>query len=103
MATNYFTNDITAARSIFEGLGLKGERATAAAAFLAAETDDDRQAVVDVFSAGMVRRGLRQIARRLERKDDDNADLFWRLRDDIDPDDGEVFRVDADADPYVAV
>lgn len=102
MATNFFNNDITAARLIFEGLGLKGERPNAVAAFLAAETDDDRQAVVDVLGAGMVRRGLRQIAQRLDRKGDDSADLFWRLRDDIDPDDGEVFRVDPEADEYVA-
>lgn len=94
--TNGFTADITTARLTLEGLNLKGERPAAVLAFLQAETDDERLAVVESRGAGMIRRGLRQIANRFERKgDQDLADVFWALRDDIDEEDDTVFVIEA--------
>lgn len=93
MSNNTFTQDLTIAREVFPTLHLKGERPMAVKEFLDAQTDDDRQNVVDGLGAGLIRRGLRQIAQRMDKVDHDKADVFWALRDDIDPD-GEVFHLD---------
>jgi hypothetical protein len=96
MSNNTFNNDLTVARKAMESLNLKGLRPQAVRAFLEATTDDQREDAVAEWGAGMVRRGLRQIAQRFDRKqDEETADVFWALRDDIDEETGDVFRVEA--------
>lgn len=96
MTNNTFTNDLSVARKALEPLNLKGVRPAAVKAFLDAKTDDDREDAVSEHGAGMVRRGLRQLAQRFDRKgDEETADVFWALRDDIDEETGDVFRVEA--------
>lgn len=85
--TTQFQFVLVAARAAVESLNLKGSRSTAALDFIRAESADDRQDVVDEHGAGMVRRGLRQLARA--QKDEEVAGAFWLLRDMIDAD-GEV-------------
>lgn len=96
--TNTFTADLSTALEVFNTLNLKGVRPQAVRAFLEAKSDEQREDAVAEFGAGMTRRGLRQIAQRFERKGaQETADVFWALRDDIDEETGEVFRVEADA------
>ncbi len=95
--TNGFESDLLVARMAVSALNLKGQRPAAVAEFLTATTDDERQAVVEHRGAGLVRRGLRQFARRFDRKGDtETADVFWALRDDIDEEDDTVFRIESE-------
>lgn len=95
MSKHTFNNDITSALEVLNTLNLKGERPQAVRAFLEAKTDNEREDAVSEWGAGMVRRGLRQIAQRFDRKqDEETADVFWALRDDIDEETGDVFRVE---------
>lgn len=90
-----FHLDLDMAALAVAGLHLKGARPSAVAEFVNAKSDEEREAVVERHGAGMIRRGLRQFARRFEGKgDQEGADIFWALRDDID-EDGEVFHLDA--------
>lgn len=89
--TTEFVFVVNAAREAIKDLNLKGSRSTAGIAFINAESDDDREAVVETFGAGRVRRGLRQLARG--QKDADVAGAFWYLRDLIDAD-GSVLTED---------
>lgn len=91
---NAFQADIDLALATLVSLNLKGERPTAAMAFLSATTDDEREAATDEFSPGFIRRGLRQLAIRCEKDGNQAAaDAFWALRDDIDPEGVEIFRI----------
>ena len=93
---NAFQADIDLALATLNTLNLKGERPTAARAFLEATSDDEREAACEEFGYGFIRRGLRQLAIRAEKDGNQNAaDAFWALRDDIDPDGVEVFRIAA--------
>lgn len=95
MNTNAFITDITTARNALVALKVKGERADMVNALLNAATDDERDAVVEGYAAGELRRGLRHFALVFEGKaDQDMADVFWALRDDIDEDDDTMFRVE---------
>lgn len=96
---NTFNTDLNTARETLASLNLKGDRPKMVAELLAAETDDAREAVVEKFGAGHLRRGLRQLARRFEGKatpNQDLADVFWALRDDLDESDDTIFRVELD-------
>lgn len=92
-------NEITfitnAARTALSSKKAAGARSKAAADFVAAKTDAERQAVVDEHGAGKVRRGLRQFATKAFGKDEEVAANFLWLRDLIDID-GEVEAVAAD-------
>lgn len=91
--TAQFAADLTVAREVFATLNLKGERPMAVKAYLDADTDDQRQEVIDGIGAGMIRRGLRQIANRLDAQDrTGDAAAFWSLRDDVQ--DGDQFHVE---------
>lgn len=94
--TNAFLADLTAARDALVALKVKGERADMALALLNADSDDARDAVVEGYAAGELRRAFRHFALVFEgRNDQDTADVFWALRDDIDEDDDIMFRVEA--------
>lgn len=82
--TQQFASDLAIAVEVFPSLNLKGVRPTVAGRFILADNDEDRQAVLNEVGGGLVRRGLRQIAIRLDREDraSDGA-AFWSLRDDI--------------------
>lgn len=96
MNTNAFLADITTAREALVALKVKGERADMVNALLTAESDDARDAVVEGYAAGELRRGLRHFALVFEAKaDQETADIFWALRDDIDEDDDTMFRVES--------
>lgn len=89
--TNTFKSDVTAATKALESLNLKGTRPAAVRAFLAAQQGKSSIVPVDTLSAGTVRRGLRQLARRFDHQGDSAmADVFWALRDDIDESDDVV-------------
>jgi hypothetical protein len=93
--TNAFLADITTAREALVALKVKGERADMVNALLAADGDDARDAVVEGYAAGELRRGFRHFALVFEAKgEQDTADVFWALRDDIDEDDDTMFRVE---------
>lgn len=84
MNTNTFKSDVKTARTAVEGLNLKGTRPAAVLAFLVAQGNSNSIVVPDDLSAGTVRRGLRQLARRFDHAGDaDMADVFWALRDDV--------------------
>lgn len=85
--TDLFVADIDVVREVMATLNLKGARPTAVLAYVEAEDDTARQEVLDRIGGGMIRRGLRQIAARLDRQGDPNAAAFWSLRADIDGDD----------------
>lgn len=87
---NEITFITTAARTALDGRKAAGARSKAAAAFVAANTDAERQAVVDEHGAGKVRRGLRQLATKAFRKDEEVGNLFFWLRDLIDEATGDV-------------
>lgn len=86
--TTEFAFIVTAAKAAVESLNLKGSRSTAAIAFIEADDDFTREAVVESYGAGKVRRGLRQLARA--QKDADVAGTFYAMRDLIDTD-GTVY------------
>lgn len=90
-------NEITfitaAAAAALEGKKAAGARSSAAAAFVAAASDAERQAVVDEFGAGKVRRGLRQFTKG---QDEEVAAAFFYLRDLIDEGTGDVESIDAE-------
>ncbi len=91
MTTNEITFITTAARVALEGHSTKGLRSAAAAAFINAQTDDEREDAVEEYGAGRIRRGLRQLAKAF-RKDEEVAFVFLYLRDLINMDgtvDGE--------------
>jgi hypothetical protein len=93
---NTFETDVVVAREALAGLTrrMKGARPEAARAFVNAETDDDRDAAVATYGAGFIRRGLRETAVLFTARGDlKTADVFYALRDDIDPVTGEVFRL----------
>jgi hypothetical protein len=91
--TTQFNSDLTVAREVFATLNLKGERPQALLAYLNADNDADRQDVIDGIGAGMLRRAMRQIAKRLDNQDRTaEAAAFWSLRDDVT--DGEQFHVE---------
>lgn len=91
--------DIDTAREALAGLTFKGRRPAAALEFIQATTDQDRQDVVDGLGAGLIRRGLRQLATRMERVgNQQGADSLRALRDDIDESDGTVFPYDESVD-----
>lgn len=96
----HFEADCAKALEIYSTLRRgKGRRPVAVIAFLTEQSHEDREAVVEVHGAGFVRRGLREAAVYLERKDrQDDADLFWLLRDDISLEDGTVFTPDPEAE-----
>lgn len=95
-----FEADVARALEIYAGLRRgKGQRPQAVLSFLQVQSHEDREAVVEVWGAGFVRRGLREAAVYLERHDrQDEADLFWLLREDIDLETGEVFSADPEAE-----
>lgn len=65
----------------------KGQRPLAVAAFLDANTDDERDMAIESWGAGFVRRGLREAAVFFQNHDDEEtANVFWSLRDMIDED-----------------
>lgn len=91
-----FTADLNIARKVMERNPQSSKRVVLVKGFLSKTTDEARQEFVDEHAAGEVRRELRQMAIRCERAgNQDEADAFWALRDDID-EDGDVFRLDAD-------
>lgn len=94
---NTFENDLATARTALATLKRdKGARPAAARAFLEADGHDAREAAVEEHGAGFVRRGLREAAIMFERKgQQETADVFWALRDDIDLD-GDVFTTTED-------
>jgi hypothetical protein len=101
--SNGFEADLLAAREALAGLKGGSKRVATVEQFLAAKTDDERQAVVDGLNAGEVRRELRQVAIRMERAGkQEAAEVFLALRDDID-EDGDVFRIDPTAEFAVEV
>jgi len=92
---NTFNTDLAAAREAYNTLKrVKGQRQAAVRAFLDATDHEGRVLAVEEHGAGFVRRGLREAAIFFEGHGDQNvADVFWALRDDIDLD-GEVFQVE---------
>lgn len=93
---NQFQQDLNIAAETMAALNLKGVRPQAVVAFVTATSDEERLTVVESHGAGLIRRGLRQVARRMERKgNQDVADTFWALRDDIDEEDETVFQIEA--------
>lgn len=92
MSNNTFTADLSAAVVAYATLKRdKGARPAAVRAFLEADSHEARELAVESHGAGFTRRGLREAAIMFEAKgDQQNADVFWALRDDIDLD-GEVF------------
>lgn len=91
---------LNAARDAFSGLrrSEKSDRTAAVHAFLEAVTDEDREVVVEQYGAWLVRKGLRVAA--LSTKDEEVANVFWALRDSVDPD-GFVFPADEDEEAVV--
>lgn len=83
---------------------IKGQRPLAVKAFLDATTDDERDAAIESWGAGFVRRGLREAAVFFQGHDDEEtANVFWSLRDMIEEDgflDGDA--VVADDEPVAA-
>lgn len=60
-------------------------------------TDEEREDFTFTYTAGYVRRGFRQAARFIEKAgDQDLADVFWGLRDDIDPYTGSWFTMNSE-------
>lgn len=94
MAANTFNTDLAAARKAYSTLKrVKGQRQAAVRAFLDANDHQGREDAVEEHGAGFVRRGLREAAIYFEAHDNqDVADVFWALRDDIDLD-GDVFQI----------
>jgi hypothetical protein len=104
MAANTNTNltfdaDLARAREAYNTLKrVKGQRQAAVRAFLDATTHEGREDAVQEHGAGFTRRGLREAAVFFEgHGNQDVADVFWALRDDIDMD-GEVFHVESVSD-----
>lgn len=62
----------------------KGQRPLAVQAFLAAETNEERDMAIEAWGAGFVRRGLREAA--VFMKDEEVANVFWTLRDAVSED-----------------
>jgi hypothetical protein len=65
----------------------KGQRPLAVQAFLAAESNEERDMAIEAWGAGFVRRGLREAA--VFMKDEEVANAFWTLRDAV-TDDGFI-------------
>jgi hypothetical protein len=92
--TNTFQADVAISTKALEALNLKGTRPAAVRAFLAGQEGQSEVTPVDGLSAGTVRRGLRQLARRFDHQGDvETAEVFWALRDDVEDsvEDGVVF------------
>lgn len=109
VATNQFEQDKATALAFIEKMGWKSERiATAKAMVDPALTDDERDDILFTYDAGYVRRAFRQIALFIEKQSpakvgvanedekQDLADVFWALRDDIEPYAGTWFRMGED-------
>lgn len=85
------------ARTLFAGLRRgDGDRAAAVRALLEATTDDERTTVIEQWGSALVRRGLRVAA--LSMKDDEDANVFWALRDSVDEDGWTDFDTDDEDD-----
>jgi hypothetical protein len=95
ITTTQFDVDLTVAREALVALKVKGERADMALALLNAGSADERDSVLEGYAAGELRRAFRHYALVFEgRGDQETADVFWALRDDIDEDDDTMFRVE---------
>ena len=94
--TNQFEDDKARAFAFLTEKGWNSEIMTVVKAMVdPATTDEEREDYTFTYTPGYVRRGFRQAALFLERKgNEDLADVFWGLRDDIDPYTGEWFRMD---------
>jgi hypothetical protein len=97
MAVNTITTDLARAHAIMVETNPKAERLLVVKEFTApTTTDQEREDLTFTYTAGVVRRGFRQMALRMEKAGrQDDADVFWALRDDIDPYDGWFTTVDA--------
>lgn len=95
VAVSTFAHDLAIAAAAVVSLKAKGDRADMVNALLTADGDDARDAVVEGYAAGELRRGLRHFALVFEGKaQQEIADAFWALRDDIDEDDDTMFRTE---------
>lgn len=88
---------LDAARAAYGSLKRgKGQRPQATLAFLNATTDDERDAAIEQWGAGFVRRGLHEASVYFTRKGDTEvANAFEALRDSIEED--EFLSLDGDA------
>lgn len=76
---------LSAAREAMSGLRRgNGDRSEALRQFLAAETNDQRDEVVDTFGSALVRKALLVAAKST--KDEETANVFLALRDSVDED-----------------
>jgi hypothetical protein len=97
VAVSTFDADLAIAAAAVVSLKVKGDRADMVNALLTAGSADERDAVIEGYAAGELRRGLRHFALVFEGKGEQEiADAFWALRDDIDEDDDTMFRVDTE-------
>jgi hypothetical protein len=96
---NNLTTDLARAHEIMVEVNPKAERLLVVKEFTAPETtDQEREDFTFTYTPGVVRRGFRQMALRMEKAGrTDDAEVFWALRDDIDPYDGWFTRVGEDA------
>lgn len=62
----------------------KSDRSTALKALLNAETNEERDDVIEQWGVALVRKSLRVAA--LSSKDEEVANVFWSLRDMVDED-----------------
>lgn len=81
-----FDADLARAREIFTEFGpFTGEHPLTAKAFVEADTHETRLGIL-LESPGRLRRGFREMAQRMEKVGrQDEAEVFWALRDDIEP------------------
>lgn len=93
VARNQFDEDKARAFAYINEKGWKSERMLVTRAMVDPEvTDEERADYLFTYTPGWVRRGFRQAALILEKEgNEDLAEVFWALRDDIDPYTGEWF------------
>lgn len=95
IAPNQFEDDKARAFKFLSEKGWKAERMLVTKAMVDPNvTDEEREDYTFTYTPGYVRRGFRQVALFLEKQgNQDLADVFWGLRDDIDPYTGAWFRL----------
>lgn len=95
---NTLTADVARAFEIMVETDPKAERLLVVKEMVKPDaTTQEREDFTYTYTPGWVRRGFRQMALRLEKAGrQDDADVFWALRDDIDTYDGWV---EFDLDP----
>ena len=89
---NTLATDLATANKVMIATAPKAERLQVVALMVNPNTtDEEREDFTVTYTPGYVRRGFRQMALRLEKAgNQDVADVFWALRDDIDIYDGTV-------------